>query len=228
MPRNYELLLLESIENLGLVGDVVKVRPGFARNYLLPNGMAETPTAEKIEALKEARAIAEAQVAKQRADREALIARMSGVSITLVRACNDQGILYGAVTQRDISDQLISEGYGVDMRAVRLNNPIRRVSTESVTIQFGRDLIAEITVIVKPDRIIELETPANAPSGDEPPADAEPSDAADAATSDAGKPDGKSGGKPEGKSGSKPEGKSGGKSEGKSGGKRRDKTAAAE
>lgn len=212
MARNYELLLLETIENLGLVGDVVKVRPGFARNYLLPNGMAETPTAEKIEALKEARAIAEAQVAKQRADREALIARMSGISITLVRACNDQGILYGAVTQRDISDQLISDGYGVDMRAVRLNNPIRRVSSESVTIQFGRDLIAEITVVVKPDRIIELETPASAPTSEEPAANPESDDAADAAPSDA----------------AKSEGKSGGKSGSKSGGKRRDKAAAAE
>lgn len=212
MARNYELLLLETIENLGLVGDVVKVRPGFARNYLLPNGMAETPTAEKIEALKEARAIAEAQVAKQRADREALIARMSGISITLVRACNDQGILYGAVTQRDISDQLVSDGYGVDMRAVRLNNPIRRVSSESVTIQFGRDLIAEITVVVKPDRIIELETPASTPTSEEPAANPESDDAADAAPSDA----------------AKSEGKSGGKSGSKSGGKRRDKTAAAE
>jgi len=208
MARNYELLLLETIENLGLVGDVVKVRPGFARNYLLPNGMAETPTAEKIEALKEARAIAEAQVAKQRADREALIARMSGISVTLVRACNDQGILYGAVTQRDISDQLISDGYGVDMRAVRLNNPIRRVSSETVTIQFGRDLITEITVMVKPDRIIELETPANTPSSKESSSDDLPSDAADDAASD--------------------EAKTEGKSARKSGGKRRDKTAAAE
>ena len=208
MARNYELLLLETIENLGLVGDVVKVRPGFARNYLLPNGMAETPTAEKIEALKEARAIAEAQVAKQRADREALIARMSGISVTLVRACNDQGILYGAVTQRDISDQLISDGYGVDMRAVRLNNPIRRVSSETVTIQFGRDLSTEITVMVKPDRIIELETPANTPSSKESSSDDLPSDAADDAASD--------------------EAKTEGKSARKSGGKRRDKTAAAE
>ncbi|MFM7480038.1 MAG: 50S ribosomal protein L9 [Planctomycetota bacterium] len=208
MARNYELLLLETIENLGLVGDVVKVRPGFARNYLLPNGMAETPTAEKIEALKEARAIAEAQVAKQRADREALIARMSGISVTLVRACNDQGILYGAVTQRDISDQLISDGYGVDMRAVRLNNPIRRVSSETVTIQFGRDLITEITVMVKPDRIIELETPANTPSSKESSSDDLPSDAADDAASDQAKTEGKSARK--------------------SGGKRRDKAAAAE
>ncbi len=162
MARNYELLLLETIENLGLVGDVVKVRPGFARNYLLPNAMAEAPTAEKIESLKAARAVAQAEVAKQRAEREAVIARLEGITITLVRACNDQGVLYGAVTQRDISDQLIAEGYGIDMRAVRLANPMRRVGSQPVTIQFGRDLVAEITIAVKPDRIIELETPAAA------------------------------------------------------------------
>ncbi|MSQ90669.1 MAG: 50S ribosomal protein L9 [Phycisphaerales bacterium] len=163
MARNYELLLLETIENLGLVGDVVKVRPGFARNYLLPNAMAEAPTPEKIESLKAARAVAEAELSKQRAAREAVIARLAGCVVNLIRACNDQGVLYGAVTQRDISDQLILDGYGIDMRAVRLNNPIRRVGTQSVTIQFGRDLLAEVTVTVKADRIIELESAA-APS----------------------------------------------------------------
>ena len=175
MARNYELLLLETIENLGLVGDVVKVRPGFARNYLLPTAMAEAPTPEKIESLKAARAIAEAHVFKQRAEREAVIARLGGMTLTLVRACNDQGVLYGAVTQRDISDQLIVEGYGIDMRAVRLNNPIRRIGTEQVTIQFGRDLVAEITVTVKPDRIIEMETPSHSRQATEQPADGEDS-----------------------------------------------------
>lgn len=181
MARNYELLLLETIENLGLVGDVVKVRPGFARNFLLPNAMAEAPTAEKIESLKEARKVAQAEVSKQRAEREAVIARLEGITITLVRACNDQGVLYGAVTQRDISDQLIADGYGIDMRAVRLANPMRRVGSQSVTIQFGRDLVAEITVSVKPDRIIELETspaPSKAAASDEPSTEGgDPSDA---------------------------------------------------
>ena len=193
MARNYELLLLETIENLGLVGDVVKVRPGFARNFLLPNAMAEAPTPEKIESLKAARAIAEAHLSKQRSEREAVIARLAGITLTLVRACNDQGVLYGAVTQRDISDQLIIEGYGIDMRAVRLNNPIRRVATEQVTIQFGRDLVAEITVVVKPDRIIEMETSSASQRTAEPSADDaqfdEPSDDAPKGKSGKGKSD---------------------------------------
>ena len=71
--RKVELLLNRTIENLGLVGDVVKVKPGFARNYLLPHGFAEAPTPEKIEALKDARAAAQAELAKVRAAREALM-----------------------------------------------------------------------------------------------------------------------------------------------------------
>ena len=188
-----EVILTANIPKLGAEADIVKVRRGFARNFLLPNAMAEAPTPEKIESLKAARAIAEAHLSKQRSEREAVIARLAGITLTLVRACNDQGVLYGAVTQRDISDQLIIEGYGIDMRAVRLNNPIRRVVTEQVTIQFGRDLVAEITVVVKPDRIIEMETSSASQRTAEPSADDaqfdEPSDDAPKGKSGKGKSD---------------------------------------
>ena len=158
--RKVELLLNRTIENLGLVGDVVKVKPGFARNYLLPHGFAEAPTPEKIEALKHLRAAAQAELAKLRAAREALIARMEGVSIKLIRSVNDQGVLYGAVTQRDISDQLVADGYTVDMRAVRLQNPIRRIGSYSCVIQLDRDLKTEVGIEVLPDRTLEILTAA--------------------------------------------------------------------
>jgi large subunit ribosomal protein L9 len=157
MASHIELLLLDTVENLGLVGEVVKVRPGYARNYLLPMLLAEHPTQEKIDSLKEARARAEAEVAKQRAERAALIERLAGVTVTLIRSTNDQGLLYGAVTQRDISDELIKMGFGVDTRAVRLSQPFRRVGAGSVTIQFDRDLKADIDVMVKSDRVLEID-----------------------------------------------------------------------
>ena len=160
--RKVELLLNRTIENLGLVGDVVKVKPGFARNYLLPHGFAEAPTPEKIEALKHLRAQAQAELAKLRAAREALIARMEGVSIKLIRSVNDQGVLYGAVTQRDISDQLVADGYQVDMRAVRLQNPIRRIGSYSCIIQLDRDLKTEVGIEVLPDRTLDTVTAAAA------------------------------------------------------------------
>jgi large subunit ribosomal protein L9 len=155
MAKNIELLLLRSVENLGIVGDIVKVKPGYARNYLLPHGLAETPTPSRIEALKEERLKAQAELAELRAAREELLGRMSDVTITLVRSCNDQGVLYGSVTQRDISDALQEAGYDVGVRSVRLSQPIRRIGPYDVPIQFEKDLRTEVHVVVEPDQPLE-------------------------------------------------------------------------
>jgi large subunit ribosomal protein L9 len=155
MARNTELLLLETVESLGIVGDIVKVKTGYARNYLLPHGIAEFPTPSRIEALKEERAKAQAALAQLRADREELLARMEEVNIKLVRSCNDKGILYGSVTQRDIADGLQEAGYNVGTRSIRLAHAIRRIGEYPVPIQFDKDLRAEITVNVEPDQPLE-------------------------------------------------------------------------
>ncbi|MFM7050847.1 MAG: 50S ribosomal protein L9 [Planctomycetota bacterium] len=152
MARPVELLLLRNVENLGIVGDIVTVRAGYARNYLLPHALAEHPTESKIEALKEARAKALAEIAAMRQRREETIAKLEGYVMKLVRSCNDQGALYGSVTQRDISDALIAAGYAVDERAVRLANPFRRVGSYGCTIQFDRDLKVDISIEVTADR----------------------------------------------------------------------------
>ena len=155
MAKNIELLLVKSVENLGIVGDIVKVKPGYARNFLLPHQLAEFPTASKIEALKEDRARALAEVAALRSAREELLARMAEVSVTLVRSCNDKGGLYGSVTQRDIADGLQEAGYNVGTRSIRLASAIRQIGAYPVPIQFEKDLRAEITVIVEPDQPLE-------------------------------------------------------------------------
>ena len=154
--RNVELLLNVTVENLGLVGDVVKVKPGHARNYLLPHGLAEYPTAEKIEALKEARATAAAAMQKRQEGRAKLIARLTDVTIKLIRSVNDQGALYGAVTHRDIFDQLHADGFPVEIHAVRLANTVRRIGSYTCAIVFDRELRTEINIEVLPDRTLEL------------------------------------------------------------------------
>jgi len=154
--RNVELLLNISVENLGLVGDVVKVKPGHARNYLLPHGLAEYPTAEKIEALKDARATAAAAMQKRQEGRAKLIERLTDVTIKLIRSVNDQGALYGAVTHRDIFDQLVLDGFPVEMHAVRLANTVRRIGSYTCAIVFDRELRTEINIEVLPDRTLEL------------------------------------------------------------------------
>ena len=156
MARPVELLLLRNVENLGIVGDIVKVRPGYARNYLLPHALAEHPTDAKIEALKEARAKAIAELAAQRAQREDTVQKLVGVSIKLIRSCNDQGVLYGSITQRDIADALVNAGYAVDMRSVRLAAPFRRIGSYTCTIQFEKELKADVTIEVAADRALEM------------------------------------------------------------------------
>lgn len=156
MARPVELLLLRNVENLGIVGDIVKVRPGYARNYLLPHALAEHPTDAKIEALKEARAKAIAELAAQRAQREETVQKLVGVSIKLIRSCNDQGVLYGSITQRDIADALVAAGYAVDMRAVRLAAPFRRIGSYTCTIQFEKELKADVAIEVAADRALEM------------------------------------------------------------------------
>jgi len=190
MPMN--VILLERVPKLGQMGDVVKVKPGFARNYLLPHGFAEAPTPEKIEALKDARAAAQAELAKVRAAREALMARMEGVGIKLIRSVNDQGVLYGAVTQRDIADQLVADGFGVEFRAVRLQQTIRRIGHYSCTIQLDRDLKTDISIDVLPDRTLEILTAAADAPAEEPEAEEAPAAEAPAAEAEA-KAEGKKG-----------------------------------
>jgi large subunit ribosomal protein L9 len=152
--RKVELLLIETVENLGIVGDVVKVRPGYARNFLLPHGLAERPSKKRLDELQERRKQVQAEIAAQRKAREALHAKMSAIEVAIIRSCNDQGMLYGSVSQRDISDALREAGYDVEIRAVRLGQPIKRVGSYPVPIQFDRDLRTEITLRIDPDHPI--------------------------------------------------------------------------
>ena len=153
--RRIELLLNSNVENLGIVGDVVRVRMGFARNFLIPMGIAEIPTPEKIEALASEREIALQKYEENQSLQAALIEQLKEVALTLTRSANDQGGLYGSVTQRDISDALAENDFVIPTRAIRLHQAIRRVGEYSVTIQFGKDLRTDIDIIVKPDRPLE-------------------------------------------------------------------------
>jgi large subunit ribosomal protein L9 len=118
-------------------------------------GLAEVPTQDKIEDLSEAREIALKEYEAQRTQQASIIENLEGIVLTLSRSANDQGGLYGSVTQRDIADALIENGFNVDTRAVRLHQAIRRIGEFHVTIQFGSDLRADVEVQVNPDRPLE-------------------------------------------------------------------------
>lgn len=152
MPANVELLLIENVDSLGIVGDVVRVRTGYARNFLLPRNLATKPDKELIAKLAGKRAEAEKLVAAQRKDREALSNKLQGVEIELVRSCNDMGILYGAITQQDIASALNAKGFKVGPRDVRLTQSIKRVENADVHVKLDKDLDAIVKVHVKADR----------------------------------------------------------------------------
>jgi len=156
MPKSLELLLVENVEALGIVGDVVKVRTGYARNYLLPRALATKPSDEKIKELQGKRADAQRELALQRKHREELVEKLKGIEVTLVRSCNDLGHLYASITQQDVAAALGELGHGVKPRDVRIAQVIKRVDDYDVHVKLDSDLDAIVKVHVKPDRELEM------------------------------------------------------------------------
>lgn len=156
MNKNVKLLLTDNVEALGIVGDVVNVRTGYARNYLLPRNLATQPSEEKIKALAAKRVEAEKMIAAQRKQREELSAKLEGIEVHLTRSCNDQGILYGAITQQDIAGELNKLGHPVKPRDVRLTQAIKRIDSYEVHVKLDNDLDSAIKLWVVSDRPLDL------------------------------------------------------------------------
>ncbi|MBS0189196.1 MAG: 50S ribosomal protein L9 [Planctomycetes bacterium] len=178
MPTNVKLLLTENVEALGIVGDVVNVRTGYARNFLLPRNLATQPSEEKIKALAAKRAEAEKMLAEQRKQREQLSEKLQGVEVHLTRSCNDQGILYGAITQQEIATELNKMGHSVKPRDVRLTQSIKRIDSYDIHIKLDSDLDAMLKLWVVSDRPLDLkkDQPSEAAASENAPT-AEPAEA---------------------------------------------------
>lgn len=181
MAKSLKLLLTENVDSVGIVGDVVNVRVGFARNFLLPRDLATQPSEEKVKALASKRAEAERMLAEQRKQREATIGKLQGYELSLTRSCNDQGILYGAITQQDVATALGEAGFAVKPRDVRIAQVIKRIDTYDLHIKMEADLDATIKLWVVADRKLDLDKAAESAgaaeakpeAGTEAPADAE-------------------------------------------------------
>ncbi len=157
MAKSVKLLLTETVEDLGIVGDVVSVKLGYARNFLLPRGFAMQPSEEAMAALTERRKVAEVNRSNERSERQSIIERLESFELVIERACNDLGVLYGGVTQADIAAALAEAGFSVRSRDIRLSQTIKRVDTYEVPLKFAADLETNVNLRVKPDREIELD-----------------------------------------------------------------------
>jgi large subunit ribosomal protein L9 len=143
-----KVLLTQTIERTGIVGEVLEVSDGFARNFLLPKGLAIQPTEGNIKRLEAARKEYEAKQKQIREQKEKLIEVLQGVEVTVIRNANEEGHLFGSVSRRDIAEELRKLGHAVEADDVKLDDPIRRVDTYTVPVALAADLRAEVKVWV--------------------------------------------------------------------------------
>ena len=141
-----EIILLERIDRLGQMGDVVKVKNGYARNYLFPKKKALRKTADNMKLFEAKRAEYEALNAKLKADAEILARALNGVSVTIIRQAAETGQLYGSVTARDICDALAEKGHKVERRVVELNTPFKVMGIFDVTLKLHPDVEQTVRV----------------------------------------------------------------------------------
>ena len=146
-----KLLLKESIKNVGRVGDVVEVSPGYARNYLLPRELAVEPTAANVKKVEARRQEIERMERERREQQERMIGQLQAVEVHLERRVNEQGHLFGSVTATDIAKQLQAQGFNINAEDINLPGRLDRVSDYQVTIKFAEDLKADIKVWVHAD-----------------------------------------------------------------------------
>ncbi|MGA7276785.1 MAG: 50S ribosomal protein L9 [Desulfocapsaceae bacterium] len=144
-----ELILKETIDSLGREGDVVKVKPGYARNYLLPQGKAVIADASNLAILEQNKAQIRARLDAQRKVAENLFKKLTGISLEFEELAGEEEKLFGSVTAGDIHDRLVEKKIDVDKRSINLSEPIKTLGEHRVTIKVGFDLEAEISVTVK-------------------------------------------------------------------------------
>ena len=146
-----KLLLKESIKNVGKVGDVVEVSPGYARNYLLPNDLAVEPTPMNLKKVEERRKEIERVERERREQQAAMIKQLEGVEVTLERRANEQGHLFGSVTATDIAKSLQAQGFNINPDDINLPGKLDRIDTYNVGVKFAEDLETSVKVWVAPD-----------------------------------------------------------------------------
>ena len=144
-----QVILLDKVVNLGNLGDIVKVKDGYARNFLIPSGRARRATEEAKAAFEAKRAELEKAAAAKLAECQALGEKLAGTTIKLTQKAGVDGRLFGSVTNSDIAEELVKNGYKVTKAQIRMpNGPIKVVSDSTVAVALHTDVVVDITVSV--------------------------------------------------------------------------------
>ena len=146
-----EVILREHVDNLGRRGDVVKVTPGYARNFLLPRKLALAVTENNKRQIEREKKLAEARDSEERAAAEGIAARIGALDIEIARRVGENDTLYGSVTSADIAQALQAKGFEIDKRKIALADPLKAIGETTVPVKIHRDVTAQVKVRVVAD-----------------------------------------------------------------------------
>jgi large subunit ribosomal protein L9 len=146
-----KLILREDVENLGRGGELVDVKPGYGRNFLLPRGLAVLANPKNVRELEHQKGVAAAKAAKLKASAEAIAKRLSDTAVTLRRKVGEQDKLYGSVTALDLAEAVAARGLQLDRRAIDLSEPIKTLGDFEVPVKLHAEVIGKLKVKVEPE-----------------------------------------------------------------------------
>jgi large subunit ribosomal protein L9 len=157
-----KVLLRKNVTNVGKIGDLIEVKPGYARNYLLPQGFAYEPTAANVKQVEREKQKYLQELARLRAEIQARAALVDGKEVTISARANEEGHLYGSVGPAQIVAALAEQNCFIDAENVVLDEPIRKLDKYTVALKFAEDVTASISVWVVPIHGEEPQAPADA------------------------------------------------------------------
>jgi large subunit ribosomal protein L9 len=146
-----KVLLREDVDDLGARGEIVRVRAGYARNYLLPRNLAVQATTGNVKGIEQERAALLKKEANERATAEAQSQQMSSLELQFKRKAGEQGALYGSVTSMDLAEALKERGHEIDRHRIHLREPLKRLGDYSVPVRLHREVTIELKVSVVPE-----------------------------------------------------------------------------
>lgn len=145
-----EIILKQTVDNLGEEGDIVKVKPGYARNYLIPKKLGAAASKSNLVLLEQERAAIAARRERQKAETEALVKKLAGTTVTIAQRVGEENKLFGSVSSGDIAAKLAEMGIEIDKKKVLLATPIKSIGETVVAVRAGYQTTAEIVVKVMP------------------------------------------------------------------------------
>ena len=146
-----KLILRDSVPSLGEPGDLVSVKPGFARNYLLPRGLAILATETNVAELQHKKRVVAAKVAKERKELEGVRDRLQALALVVKARAGEEGKLFGSVTSAQIAELIAAQGVEIDRRKISLDEPIKELGEHTVEIRLQSALVARVKVTVAPE-----------------------------------------------------------------------------